>query len=228
LELPFLISHLPAALYGASGEKCSKNSVRRKPLNYNVATTVPPPFGTNRLSGSSYRPLTFWPSFLPLTPNKKSFGRRMKKKKKFKKLFNNKNQNVMEIIGRVTKNATVKTIPSGKQVVEFDIAINEGYKPKNGGDYVNQTTFIRCTYWINANAAANLKKGAMMQLTGRLGIEAYLNRDNQAAGVITFNVTRYKTLVFAKKQEGESVVEAAQQHHAAFTPNQNAADDLPF
>lgn len=134
----------------------------------------------------------------------------------------------MEIIGRVTQNATVKTIPSGKQVVEFDIAINEGYRPKNGGDYVNQTTFIRCTYWINADAAAHFKKGAMMQLTGRLGIEVYINKKNQADGAITFNVNRYKTLVFAKREEGETVADAAPQHHAAFTPNQNTADDLPF
>jgi len=135
----------------------------------------------------------------------------------------------MEIIGRVTRDAIIKTTKGGKKVVEFNLAINEGYKPKNGGEYVDLTTFIRCSYWINEEAAKSFKKGAMMQLTGRIGIETYINKQQQAAGAITFTVTRYKTLVFAKRQDGQAVAAEAPQYHSAFTPDTvHADDDLPF
>ena len=135
----------------------------------------------------------------------------------------------MEIIGRVTKDAIINTTKGGKKVVEFTLVINDGYKPKNGGEYVDLPTFIRCSYWINEEAAKSFKKGAMIQLTGRIGLDVYINKDQEAAGAITFNVTRYKTLVFAKKQDSETVASEAPQYHPAFTPDAvHADDDLPF
>ncbi len=38
----------------------------------------------------------------------------------------------MNIIGRLTKNAEVRTLSNDKQVVNFSVATNESYKNKQG------------------------------------------------------------------------------------------------
>ena len=45
----------------------------------------------------------------------------------------------MELTGRVTADAVVSTTKSGKEVVEFSIAINDYYKPKGATDAVQIT-----------------------------------------------------------------------------------------
>ncbi|TKT85983.1 single-stranded DNA-binding protein [Dyadobacter frigoris] len=48
----------------------------------------------------------------------------------------------MEIVARIVSDAQVSETKSGKKVVNFPVAINDYYKPKNG-EGVQTTTFIR-------------------------------------------------------------------------------------
>ena len=106
----------------------------------------------------------------------------------------------MEITGRLTADSTVKTIGESRQVVNFSIAINDSYKPKDG-ERKEVTTYVECAFWRGANRSQWLKKGAMVQLTGRIGINAYTNRDGKAVAKLTFHVNDIKILVFAKLQD---------------------------
>ena len=64
----------------------------------------------------------------------------------------------MIIVGRITKDAVVNQLKDEREVVNFSIAINDYYKPKNG-EGVQLTTYYNCSYWMSSKMAANLKKG---------------------------------------------------------------------
>lgn len=131
----------------------------------------------------------------------------------------------MEITGRVTANATVHKVNKEKEVVNFSIAINDNYKPKGSNELKEVTTFINCSYWLNSKTAQILKKGAMVQLFGRMGLNVYSNADGKACGSLTFHTNNIKVLVFAKKTESENNGTKMPIQKA----NQNdLPDDLPF
>lgn len=130
----------------------------------------------------------------------------------------------MEITGRITKDAQARRVGNEKQVVNFSIAVNDSYKPKGSTEYKQITTFIDCSYWLNAKLAEWLKKGALVQLFGRVGLSTYIGHDGSAMGSLTFHINSLKILAFAKKEE--KPVNAA-----AAPKKQNKSgdpDDLPF
>lgn len=56
------------------------------------------------------------------------------------------------IVGRITKNAEIKTLANNRQVVNFSVAVNDYYKNKQG-EKIDQTTFFNCAYWISSKIA---------------------------------------------------------------------------
>ncbi len=130
----------------------------------------------------------------------------------------------MEITGRITKDATVRKVGEQKQVVNFSIAINDSYKPKGSTEYTEIVTYIDCSYWISSKVAEWLKKGALVQLLGRIGINTYTSSDGRALGTLTFHIDSIKILVFAKKTQGsENTNVSPKKQKQAEQP-----DDLPF
>lgn len=130
----------------------------------------------------------------------------------------------MEITGRITNDATVRKVGEQKQVVNFSIAINDSYKPKGSTEYTEIVTYIDCSYWISSKVAEWLKKGALVQLLGRIGINTYTSSDGRALGTLTFHIDSIKILVFAKKTQGsENTNVSPKKQKQAEQP-----DDLPF
>lgn len=122
----------------------------------------------------------------------------------------------MEMTGRLTANAVVATIANtDRKVVNFTIAINEGYHVKNTGEMKEFTTYIDCGYWIATGVAKLLTKGSLVTVTGRISPDAYIDRQGNAKATIRCHVDRIKV------------------HHTVKQPL-NAAelteplDDLPF
>lgn len=131
----------------------------------------------------------------------------------------------MEIIGRLTADSTVKTVGEGKQVVNFSIAINDSYKPKDG-ERVEMTSYVDCSFWRDAKRAQWLKKGAMVQLTGRIGTNAYMDREGNAVARLTFHVNEINILVFAKSEGQPTAVQTGL--NSIPDISQLPKDDLPF
>jgi single-strand DNA-binding protein len=52
----------------------------------------------------------------------------------------------MEIIGRVTADAKVKSLPDEREVVNFSIAIDDSYKPKGAKEVKKVVAFVDCSY----------------------------------------------------------------------------------
>jgi single-strand DNA-binding protein len=131
----------------------------------------------------------------------------------------------MEITGRVTANAVVSKINADKEVVNFSIAINDNYKPKGSTEVKEIVTYINCSYWLSAKVAECLKKGALVQLFGRIGLNVYSNSEGKAFGSLTFHTNNIKILVFAKKAEQ---TENRTAHPAVQGTPLETVDDLPF
>jgi len=115
---------------------------------------------------------------------------------------------MVQIIGRLTRDAEVKQLASEATVVNFTIAVNDWYKPKNG-EGKELVEFIQCSYWMNAAIAKSLKKGAVVEAGGRLYATGYM-RGNEAVGQINLNAQHVKVHVFAKNEETAAAVQAVQ------------------
>lgn len=133
----------------------------------------------------------------------------------------------MEITGRVTADATVTKTNSDKKVVNFSIAINDSYKAKGASELTEIVTYVNCSYWISEKVAPLIKKGAIVQLFGRIGLNVYTGNAGEARGSLTFHTNDLKILVFAKKAEAS---ERAEIDLTAKGTGSNAGnnDDLPF
>ncbi|KQX10973.1 single-stranded DNA-binding protein [Flavobacterium sp. Root420] len=128
----------------------------------------------------------------------------------------------MEITGRIVKDASVFKVKENREVVNFSIAVNDSYKPKGSTETKKIVTYIDCSYWMSAGLAQWLKKGTLVQLFGRIGLNVYIGNDAQAHGSLTFHTSDIKILVFAQTDNNT--------HTPALKP-QNASDnpdDLPF
>jgi single-strand DNA-binding protein len=98
----------------------------------------------------------------------------------------------MEIIGRVTADATVNETKAGKKVVNFSIAINDTYKTKDSSELQKITTYVNCAYWINVAIATYLTKGTLVECAGRIGVNAWTGKDGDAKATLTFHVNSIK------------------------------------
>ncbi|MFH6997395.1 single-stranded DNA-binding protein [Flavobacterium sp. FlaQc-57] len=128
----------------------------------------------------------------------------------------------MEITGRLTADAVVQKVNSEKQVVNFSIAINDNYKPKGSTEVKEVVTYINCSYWLNAKTAQWLKKGTLVQLFGRIGINVYNNSEGVAVGTLTFHTNNIKILVFPKKEDTSHANSAVKEKKS------KKAQDVPF
>ncbi|MDV3950321.1 single-stranded DNA-binding protein [Elizabethkingia anophelis] len=125
----------------------------------------------------------------------------------------------MNIIGRLTKDAEVRTLPNDKKVVNFSLAVNDSYKNKKG-ERVEQTAFFDCSYFLTPNVAQILTKGLMVELSGRVSVRAWTGKDGAPKAGLNFHTSTIKPLAGWKKNE------------TAQAPTETKADktenDLPF
>ena len=126
----------------------------------------------------------------------------------------------MEMTARLTGDAKISTLKNDKQVVNFSVALNDSYKTKSSSEPKKLVTYVQCDYWVNTNIAKFLTKGTLIELQGRIGVNAYNSIDGEARARLTFHVNSIKF-------HGNG---GAKNEAPITTTNENAqtADDLPF
>jgi hypothetical protein len=77
----------------------------------------------------------------------------------------------MNISGRLTANATVSTTTTGKEVVNFSVAVNDGYKTDKGNGWTTP-------YLLNVPTGVT-----QSQFLGSKGVICRTNRADQRKGV---------------------------------------------
>lgn len=130
----------------------------------------------------------------------------------------------MNIIGRLTKDAEVRTLSNEKQVVNFSVATNDSYKNKQG-ERIEQTTYFDCAYWLTANVARLLTKGTLVELTGRVSTRAWTGKDGEPRAGLNFHTSNIKLHGGSRKVE---TLQAPTQSKSNKVTAQETEDDLPF
>lgn len=135
----------------------------------------------------------------------------------------------MELVGRITKDAVVNQLKDERQVINFTLAINDYYKSKNS-EAKNVSTFINCSYWINTKIADRITKGTLVEVSGRIYVNAYMGTDGEPKASLNCHVNNIK-LHGNYKQSNEANAEAKNKKTEAAL-NSNAIteplEDLPF
>lgn len=127
----------------------------------------------------------------------------------------------MNIIGRLTRDAKISALESGKQVVNFSVAVNDQYRNKQG-ERVELTEYFVCAYWVSPGVAAILTKGTLVELTGRVSARAWTSSDGQLKASLNFHTSQIKFHGGGRRTEEHSPSGAASRSKKA------KKDDLPF
>lgn len=128
----------------------------------------------------------------------------------------------MTIIGRLTKDASIATLKNDRKVVNFSVAINDWYKPKGSEQGIKATTYVNCSYWLSTAIAVRLTKGSLVELSGRLQVNAYIGFDGAAKGSLNCHVNSI-TIHQVSKDNNVDV-----QLNNKRTVSEEVTDDLPF
>ncbi|HEY4797489.1 MAG TPA: single-stranded DNA-binding protein [Bacteroidia bacterium] len=128
----------------------------------------------------------------------------------------------IQIIGNVTKDAEIRSFEGGRSVINFDVAVNERFKDRNGQKQ-ERTSYIRCAMWRdNTSIAQYITKGTKLYVEGSPDADAYMNKEGKAVGNLKVNVREIEFLGGARKTESGGGSSAED----SFAPAVN--DDLPF
>lgn len=130
----------------------------------------------------------------------------------------------MNITGRLTRDAEVRTLKDNRQVVNFSVAVNDSYRNKQG-ERVEQTAFFDCSYWLTPNVAKILTKGCLVELTGKVSVRAWTDMDGKARAGLNFHTSQIKLHSGSKKAE---TVQATKETENNKVVAQQTEDDLPF
>lgn len=134
----------------------------------------------------------------------------------------------MNIIGRLTRDAEVRTLSNEKQVVNFSIATNDNYRNKQG-ERIEQTTYFDCAYWISAKVAEILTKGTLVELSGRVYTSAWIGKDGEAHAGLNFHTSQIKFHGSSKKANRQTPETGNKSKNEKIDSNANDKDDdLPF
>ena len=130
----------------------------------------------------------------------------------------------MNIIGRLTRDAEVRTTSQDKQVVNFSVATNERYKNKQG-EHIEQTTYFDCSYWISTKVASLLTKGTLVELLGRISTRAWVGKDGEPKAGLNFHTSNIKLHGSSKNTNSQSSATIDKSKDANLEEKE---DDLPF
>jgi single-strand DNA-binding protein len=123
--------------------------------------------------------------------------------------------------GRVGRDAELKKLDSGRELLEFSLAVTVGW-----GDN-KATEWIKATVWGDraAKLAPYIKKGDALTITGRIRSRAYSAKDNSLKSEIACDVS--ELTMQGSRDAGEPRQESAAPAKAAEFVDDDLSD-LPF
>jgi single-strand DNA-binding protein len=88
--------------------------------------------------------------------------------------------NKVLLMGNLTRDVQLKSLPSGQPVAEIGIAINRKFKTKDGQDR-EEVTYVDCECWgPRAEVIAKyFSKGKPIFIEGRLKLDSWEDKDGQ-------------------------------------------------
>lgn len=129
---------------------------------------------------------------------------------------------MITIIGRIAADAQIKTVSEGRQVVTFTIAQNERFRVKGSDEVKQVVTYFNCSYWKKTTIASHLQKGVLVEVSGRVGVNAWKDAKGDPRASLNLHVQNIQLHGKAGKADGTH----EQQEQPADSLDE--VDDLPF
>lgn len=115
----------------------------------------------------------------------------------------------------------MNTTKDERRVTNFTVAVNDRYTKKDG-EKIKAVSYYNCSFWRTEKMATHLKKGTLVELTGRIYANAYVSKEGEAKASLNCHVSDIKILAWPK---GVAVVGTATPPTEA---TETDSDDLPF
>ncbi len=141
--------------------------------------------------------------------------------------------NTVVLVGRLTRDPELKTLPSGTQVLELGLAVN-GRRQDETGNWVDKPNFFDVKVFGNQAEmlSRNLVKGRRIGVDGRLDWSSWDAQDGTKRSKV--EVIAQSVQFLDSKVDGEGgggqqfVPQGAAQGSSADFPAAAADDDIPF
>lgn len=118
--------------------------------------------------------------------------------------------NRYQFIGHVGKDADTRKTDNGSTAINFNVAVTESYKSKNG-DKVENTTWVSCTYWRKADQSTALSqyltKGVKVYIEGAPSVRSWINKDGEAQASLELRVDKIELLTTKQPQQSVNAAE---------------------
>lgn len=103
--------------------------------------------------------------------------------------------NFVLLMGNLTRDPEVRTIPSGTTVADLGLAVNESYKNKSG-ELVETTVFVDVVVWgrLAETCGQYLKKGSPALVEGRLQLDQWEGKDGEKRSKLRVRADRVQFL----------------------------------
>lgn len=115
--------------------------------------------------------------------------------------------NKVVLVGRLTRDPEVRTMPSGNAVASFTLAINRNFKNKEGNidaDFINVSVFGRQA----ENVGKYITKGSLLGCEGRIQTRSYDAQDGTKRYVTEVIAENVEFMSSSRKDEGSAPVNA--------------------
>ena len=136
--------------------------------------------------------------------------------------------NKVTLIGRVGREAEIKTLDSGTKVASSSLATSESYKDSNG-EWKENTEWHNITAWGKlAERLENIQKGTILYLEGKIKTDSYeKDGEKRYSTKIVANYFRTVTKAGQSSEQTHGNQANAQRENTAQAES-SIDDDLPF
>lgn len=134
--------------------------------------------------------------------------------------------NRMVLVGRLTKDPTLRYTPNGVPVATFTLAVNRNFSNSQGEQ---QADFINIVVWRKPaeNVANFLKKGSLAGVDGRIQTRNYDGQDGKKV-YVTEIVAESVQFLEPRGQNNESNTNTQQRQNNSNRGSYTRVDDDPF
>lgn len=103
--------------------------------------------------------------------------------------------NRVMLIGNLTRDPEVRSLPSGVSVADLRLAVNDDYKDKNG-QVVKRTCFVDAAVWDKQAETCKkyLGKGSAVYVEGRLQMDEWTTQEGQKRSKLRVRADRVQFL----------------------------------
>ncbi len=137
------------------------------------------------------------------------------------------------VTGNVGRDPEMRADQNGNQFATFSVGVSVGTKQNPKTDWVD----VSCNGKLADVARNYIKKGAKLLIEGFPSVNAYINKENKAVGVIRINASNFEFI--GSRQEGDTdhADSSTEDNASVYTlPEANSSshdsilksDDIPF